>query len=151
MFTRCLTLIAALGLSTLAQAQEVPAGWKIVKDSKAACQMAVPSDWQQGIIPSMFHDAKEGVTITLVQETSYQVKPMSDLELKAHKAEKVVENSNQRVYLEEPLFTFGRSSTKPWDVWVAAPKGSCHATVSIKTGVDEATARKIVDTVKPAR
>jgi hypothetical protein len=34
---------------------------------------------------------------------------------------------------------------------VAAPKGSCHASVSIKTGVEEETARKIVDTVKPAK
>src|SRR6186997_3214009 len=35
------------GPLTFAQA---PAGWKVIKDPKGACQMSVPADWKQGEI-----------------------------------------------------------------------------------------------------
>ena len=39
----CATLFLSLLASALAQT--TPAGWKIVKDSKGVCQIAVPPDW----------------------------------------------------------------------------------------------------------
>jgi hypothetical protein len=40
-------------LTLRAAAQDVPAGWKVVKDRKQTCQMAVPSDWTgSAIMPS---------------------------------------------------------------------------------------------------
>ena len=41
-------MFAALFLSLVASAwaQTTPAGWKVVTDSKGACQIAVPPDWE---------------------------------------------------------------------------------------------------------
>ena len=134
-----------------AGAQALPAGWSTHKERKGVCQISLPADWKPGAIPTMIEDAKKKVTLVLVQEESYTVKPMSDAELKMHKAVKVVENSSKRVFIEEEPSTLAGTTTTAWNAWAPAPKGSCHAWLTLKKDADLETARKVIDSLQAAR
>jgi len=54
-----------LALCGMAAAQTVPAGWKIIKADKAACQAAIPPEWMPGSEPGTAHakDMLEGMAV----------------------------------------------------------------------------------------
>jgi hypothetical protein len=133
----------------MAQAQSVPAGWKVIKES--VCQMAVPPNWQPGIIPSMANDAKNTITVQVAQETHFKFARMSEGQLKGQKAVKVFENSDKRVFIEGQPTTFMGKTTRSWDLWVPAPNSSCHGVITLGTGADEATAQKVAGTLQSVK
>src|SRR5215211_5781493 len=48
--TRSTVVAAASFFAVSAATAQVPAGWKVIKEDKGKCQMAVPSEWKQGDI-----------------------------------------------------------------------------------------------------
>jgi len=139
------------GLSAVAGAQSVPAGWHAVKDSKSICQAAVPGDWKQTPVPAMMADSKQTLTELIVNEEYDSFKPMSPELLKMHGAEKVVENDAKRIFLVGKANTFLGKTTRSWSIWVPAAKGTCHMEISLTSGADEDLARKVADTLQPAK
>ena len=58
-----------LWLLAIAPAQSTPADWKIVKDSKGLCQIAVPLDWDalfENTGAAVFHDAATAIAVVAV-------------------------------------------------------------------------------------
>lgn len=59
-----------LWLLASASAQTKPADWKIVKDSKGHCQIAVPADWDslsENARAAVFHDATTAIAVVTSQ------------------------------------------------------------------------------------
>ena len=149
MLARCFVLVLTIG--AMACAQPLPAGWKIFKDDKGACQMSTPADWNQGMLPGMFKSSDGFISVSLVLNTQGQFKPMPELAMKMLGAVKVVENSDKRTFFEGKPSTFGPVPSTPWHIWIPAPKGSCNATVSLKKGADLAIARKVADSLQAVK
>src|SRR5260370_3370015 len=64
----CATLFLSLLASALAQT--TPAGWKIVKNSKGVCQIAVPPDWDplsENTGAAVFQDATTAIAVVTNQ------------------------------------------------------------------------------------
>jgi hypothetical protein len=142
------TWLLLCGLTVVLGAQSVPAGWQAIKDQKGVCQAAVPGDWKaEPMIPDMFADPKQTASVMLANEHLDKFGARSPQLLEALKPEKVVENSDKRVFLIDKPMTLMNKTTRGWNVWVPAAKGSCHMVVSLEAGADEVLLRKIVDTL----
>ena len=62
----CLGFTLVLLYSSLAASQTVPGGWKIVKDVKAACQIAVPPEWVplgENVGAAVFHASTTAIAV----------------------------------------------------------------------------------------
>lgn len=150
MISRTAILIAAFAIA--AAAQTIPSGWKVIKDDKGACQIAVPGDWKPGSVGGIANDAAGTLSVMLVLEHDAKVEPLNEMDLKIRKVLKVHDNTNRRVWTEGRTTSFGPKPSRPWNVWVPAnAKGACHAAVGLKTGASEELAKQIVATLGPAK
>jgi len=142
-------LCGSILLAGAAAAQTVPAGWKVINDSKKLCQVAVPADWTpDAIFKSMAisPDQKSNVVVHgLPAGTDYKT---------------VVENAKK---LFPPVKIFEESATRIWfqkappsgktvTDWYFAIRGAqaCNAEIVFGGAVTEDTAKKIVGTLAPA-
>jgi hypothetical protein len=74
----CATLFLSLLASALAQT--TPAGWKIVKDSKSVCQIAVPPDWDplsENTGAAVFQDATTAIA-AVTSQAGQAFKPLPE-------------------------------------------------------------------------
>jgi hypothetical protein len=71
-----------------ALAQTTPAGWKIVKDSKGVCQIAVPPDWEplpETAGAAVFHDVTTAIAVVTSQAgQAFQTTPGNLAEVVRH-------------------------------------------------------------------
>ena len=74
----------------------VPAGWKVIKDSKGACQIAVPADWTPSENPgsAAFQDATIAIAVVTTQP-GQTLKPLSESMQKILAIAKVDHDSSQ--------------------------------------------------------
>src|SRR5689334_7417456 len=74
-------MVSALVLlcCTAARSQTVPADWKIIKDAKAACQIAVPPDWVpfgENNGAAIFHDSTTAIAV-VTHQPGQDFKPLT--------------------------------------------------------------------------
>jgi len=131
-------------------AQEVPSGWKVVKDKAGTCQIAVPADWVADKLLSSFmtspdgkasavaHGLRPGQGFAEAMSTAKMVVP----------PEKIIEESAKRLwYLTK---SNGPATGTDWYVAVAT-EPICTAQVNFKVPALEDTARKIALSLTKAK
>ena len=145
------TLFLSLCLPALAQT--VPAGWKILKDAKSACQIAVPPDW----IPlpeaggaAVFHDPGTGIAVVTSQPgQSFQALSESQLRLIGIAKEKLFENSNKRLFYQDKT-SRNTDDSNAYSAMVPGNGGTCSYHVVFLPSITEEIARKIALSLGPA-
>jgi hypothetical protein len=142
----------ALWLSGAAPAS-VPAGLKVLKDPKGACQITVPEAWNSSSEQAgwaVLRDATTAIAVVTSQPgQAFKPLPESLLKMLGIPKEKIFENSAKRVYYQDKIAA-GPSDTNAFSVMVPGKAGTCSSRVVFLPEVPEETARKIVLSVGPA-
>jgi hypothetical protein len=148
----CLGSTLVLLFSIAAQTQTVPAGWKIVKEGKGTCQIAVPPEWVPfGEISgaAIFHDSTTAIAV-VTSQPGQQFKPLSPALLKTIGVpkEKMFENSATRIFYQDKT---GRNpnDTSAFSASVPAQNGTCSCHVVVLPSIPEDVARKIALSLSP--
>jgi hypothetical protein len=135
-------------------AQTVPAGWQIVKDSRGACQIAVPPDWApwgDNGGAAVFHEPTTAIAV-VTSQPGQAFKPLSESvqRLLAISKDKLFENGASRIFYQDK--TSGKSEEpNAYSASVPGKGGTCSCRVTILPNVPEDTARKIVLILGPVR
>jgi len=91
-----------LSLLASALAQTTPADWKIVKDSKGVCQIAVPPNWEplpETTGAAVFHDVTTGIAVvTSPAGQAFQPLTATLQKLFGIRKDKLFENSTRRIF-----------------------------------------------------
>lgn len=145
------TLFLLLG--PFASAQTVPSGWKLIRDAKSTCRIAVPPEWSpfsENGGSAVFHDPSAAIAI-VTSQPGQEFKPMatSMLKLLGVLKEKIFENSAARLFYQD------RTSSRPEDenaYTSSAPgaAGTCSCRVVFLPSISADTARKIVLSLGPS-
>lgn len=145
---------AVLFLSLLlpASAQIVPAGWKVVKDSKGACQVAVPPDWEpfaEGAGAAVLHDPATAIAV-VTSQPGQVYKPLTDAQLKTLGVprDKVLENTAIRLFYQDRTAANGEDSNA-YSAQTPGKSGACSCHVVFVRSVGEDVARKIALSLGP--
>ncbi len=124
-----------------AAGDSVPANWKLVKDSKALCQIAVPENWIASAGSAYYQEPT--IAIAVVTSQSGQVfGPISEsllISILKVPKENVFENSEKRVYYVDR----GSAESHSLNVMVAGRTGTCSAHIVYPSSVADETAKKI--------
>jgi hypothetical protein len=148
---RAIALSLALLTTSAALAQQVPEGWRVVKDSRATCQMAVPPTW--AIEPSMAR-APEGRAHVVVHglrpgQSWQQAIATAKMVMKPVK---ILEDGQTRVW-----FVYVPGTGRPGDPsisWYVAVPGRvtiCTVEIEFRGSEVEPIARAVVATLGSAR
>jgi len=145
------TLILSLLLP--ASAQTVPAGWKVVKDSKGACQIAVPQDWDlfsDGAGAAVLHDPATAIAV-VTSQPDQSFKPLSESQLRMLDIpkERIFENTAKRVFYQDKTAR-NAGDTNGYSAMAPAKGGTCSLHLQSVPSVTEDTAKKIVSSLGPA-
>jgi hypothetical protein len=148
----CLGFTLVLLYSSLAASQTVPGGWKIVKDVKAACQIAVPPEWVplgENVGAAILHGSTTAIAV-VTSQPGQQFKPFSLSQLRTIgiPKEKMFENSATRIFYQDktsrnPDDTSAFSSSAP------ASNGTCSCRVVVLPSIPEDIAKKIALSLSP--
>ena len=136
-----------------AWAQTVPAGWKVVRDSKSACQIAVPSEWApwaDNTGAAIFRDSTTAIAV-VTSQPGQTFKPLTEGAKKSFgiSPEKMFENTAKRIFYQDK--TSGHSEDpNAYSASVPANGGTCSCRVVFLSSISQETARKIVLSLGPA-
>jgi hypothetical protein len=133
-------------------AQVVPAGWQIVKDSKNACQIAVPADWSpygDNIGAAVFQDTSTAIaTVTSQPGQDFAPLPESLQKLLDIRKEKMFENTAKRIFYQEQTST-SREDPNAYTFSVPGKAGTCSGHLRFLPSISEDIARKIALSLGP--
>jgi hypothetical protein len=134
-----------------AAAGNPPAGWKVIKDQRGMCEVAVPPDWiastrNPGVASPK--DVLEGMVV--VTSDAAALKPIPDSVQKMMKIEKLYENTDKRVVYMSHIARDPKDSSS-LSVAVPAAHGSCMTQVTYRSTVPENLARQIAYSVGPVK
>ena len=126
--------------------QTIPAGWKVIKDAKAACQIAVPPEWVslgENNGAAVFHDAATAIAV-VTSQPGQEFKPLTAylLKISGIPKEKLFENSSTRVFYQDKT-SRNAEDTNAFSSSVPAKGGTCSCHVVVLPGVAEDVAKKI--------
>ena len=140
--------VYALGLlfCLSVRAETIPAGWKIVKDSKDACQIAVPAEWSpfgENNGAAMLRDATTAIAV-VTSQPGQEFKPLTPGLIKAIgiPKEKLFENTATRIFYQDRT-SRNSEETNAFSSSVPAKSGTCSCHVVVLPSVTEDTAKKI--------
>jgi len=149
---RGLFLTGLLAAGAALHAQDVPAGWQVVKDTQKVCQMAVPPDWKNDSIVKSFmmsadksdnavvHGLRPGQTFEQGTSTAKQMM----------KPTKTFEDSGKRVWYAYETPNGKQSGATNW--YVAVPGSPvCTMQISFKNAAAEDVAKKIAMSLTQAK
>ena len=133
-------------------AQTVPAGWQTIKDSKGACQMAVPADWapygETGGV-AVFHDVATAIAVVTSQpEQAFKPLPDALQRVMGIPKEKMFENSAKRIFYQDKT-SQNQEDPNGFSVAVPGKTGTCSAHLTVLPGISQELARKIALTLAP--
>jgi hypothetical protein len=136
-----------------AAAQAVPAGWNIIKDSKSACQMAIPPDWEPfgetGGVAILKDVSTALAAVTSQPDQQFKPLPAAVQRVMGIAKEKMFENTDKRVFYQD------RTSAKPeepnaYSVAVPGSTGTCSGHLTFLPSLPADVARKIALSLGPA-
>ena len=143
-----------LSLLLPASAQTVSGAWKVIKDSKDACQLAVPPDWvpfSEGSGAAVFHDPTTAIAV-VTSQPGQVYKPLSESQLKTLTIpkERIFENTAKRLFYQDKT---SRNAEDPnaYSAMVPGNGGTCSCHVVIVPSIGEEVARKIAVSLGPVR
>jgi hypothetical protein len=148
---RLLTILAALGLASVAAAQ--PRGWQIVKDKTGVCQMAVPPDWHiNAQIPNMA-TAPDLSAVMISAQAGKEVRPIPEGAQPVLGVEKMIENTQKRVFWAGKPVAYPPSSPPVIAYHVTTPGkgGTCVGQITVKVGTPDTLVKQLADTVGAAK
>jgi hypothetical protein len=145
------TLFLSLLASTLAQT--TPAGWKLVKDSRGVCQIAVPPEWEplpETTGAAVFHDVTTANAV-VTSQAGQAFKPLTDTLQKMFGIgkDKLFENTTRRIFYQDKI---SKRSEDPnaYSASVPGKGGTCSCHVVVLPSVPEETAKKVAPSLGPA-
>jgi len=134
-----------------ASAQTVPAGWKIVKDNKSICQIAVPPEW----VPlggttgaAVWKESTVAIAVVTVQ-AEQEFKPLTESQVRTLEIpkEKLFENTGTRVFYQDKV-SAGPQDPNAYSASVPAGKtATCSFHVRFVPELPAETAKKIALTL----
>jgi len=141
-------MVTALMLSCSATAlsQAVPADWKVIRDARFMCQIAVPPEWDvfgEASGAAVFHDSTTAIAVVSSQP-GQEFKPLTGWLLKAIGVprERMFENSTTRIFYQDKVSRSGED-TSAFSASVPAKGGTCSCRVVVVPRVGEDVAKKI--------
>jgi len=131
--------------------QEVPSGWKAVKDRQGACQIAVPGDWVADKLIKSFMTSADGKASAVAHglRAGQQFAEGTALAKQVMKPTKTIEDSGKRVWYAYE----GSGGAGGGTNWYVAVAGSpvCTAQISFKDAAAEEIAKKIALSLTQAK
>lgn len=150
---KLVTAIAFFGTAAVSLLPgQTPTGWKSIKDKTGVCQMSVPANWTVSPqLPSMATAPDQSDAVILAQPG--KIKPMNEVVQKAVGAEKVLENTEDRLFWagKPTSFPAGAPPVTAYHVTVPSKNGTCVAQIAVKAAIPESEVRKIAATVAPVK
>lgn len=135
-----------------APAQTVPSGWKLIRDAKAACQIAVPPDWSpfsESGGSAILHDPSTAIAIVTSQPgQAHKPMPASMLKLLGVPKEKIFENSATRLFYQDKT-SAGAEDEHAFTASAPGKDGTCSCRIVFLPRVTVETARKIALSLGP--
>lgn len=146
-------VLVFLSLALPASAQTVPTGWKVVKDAKADCQVAVPPDWTpfaEGTGAAVFHDSTTAIAV-VTSQPGQTFKPLSNAQLKLLDVpkEKVFENTAKRLFYQDKT-SANADDPNAFSSMVPGKEGSCSCHLVAVPSITDEVVRKIALSLGPA-
>lgn len=139
-------------LQFLLPAESVPAGWKLVKDSKGVCQIIVPEDWtpSENAGSAVYKDSSVGIAV-VTSQPGQTFKPLTESlqKLLAVRKEKMFENTTKRIFYQDKI-SRGPEDANAYSVSVPGYGGTCSSRIVFLPSIPAETARKIVLSIGPA-
>jgi hypothetical protein len=133
--------------------QTVPADWKIVKDSKGVCQIAVPPEWApfgEGNGAAMLRDSTNALAV-VTSQTGQEFKPLpASLVRSAVPKDKLFENSAKRTFYQDKI-SRGPEDQNGFSSSVPAKDGTCSCHVIALPAIGEEILKKISLSLSPAQ
>ncbi len=148
-------MLAALILSLLASfsVETPPSEWKILKDSRNLCQIAVPPDWDEvdeSAGAAVLHETSTAVAV-VTSQPGQAFKPLTESlqRLLGIRKAALFENTPRRIFYQDK---FSKRSGDPnvYDASVPAKSGTCSCHVAALPIIPEDTVRKIALSLQPA-
>jgi hypothetical protein len=138
---------------SLAFAETVPAGWKVVKDPRSACRIAVPPEWVplgQNTGAAVFHDSTTAIAV-VTSQPKQAFKPLSASlqKLLGVAREKMFENTARRIFYQEKI-SLGAEDPDAYSASVPGKDGTCSCHGVFLPSIPVETARKIMLSLAPA-
>jgi hypothetical protein len=131
---------------------EAPAGWKVIKDKDGACRLAVPPEWTvNSQLPNLAISPNHS-DVSVSSRPGKSVNPLTDVVQKALGVDRMLENSERRVFwAAKPVSSPAAGGpVTTYHVIVPGKGGACEARIALTSG-SEALAKKIAATVASAR
>jgi hypothetical protein len=144
--------ILVLLLSSPVSAQTIPEGWKVVKDSKNMCQIAVPPEWvllEDGSGAAVFQGSTTAIAVVTSQPGQiFKPLPESLQKVLDIRKEKMFENSVKRLFYQDK--TSKRSSDpNAYSASVPGKAGTCSCHVTFLPTISADMAKKIALSLGP--
>jgi hypothetical protein len=145
-----LILLSAISAS----AQTVPSGWKLIRDVKGSCRIAVPPDWSpfsEAGGSAIFHDPSTGIAV-VTSQPGQAYKPLSAAMLKVLgiPKDKVFENSAERLFYQDKTSAGADDENAFTASAPGSAGGTCSCRVVFLPSINTDIARKIVLSLGPA-
>jgi len=133
-------------------AQTAPPGWKVVKDSKNACQISVPPEWAPWSDSSgaaVFQDTSTALAVVTTQPgQTFQPLTPAMQRLSGIAKEKLFENTPKRVFYQDKTST-RPDETNAYSASVPGTGGTCSCRVVFLPTIPAETVKKIVLSLAP--
>jgi hypothetical protein len=136
----------------LAPAQTIPASWKVVKDSKSFCQIAVPPEWTpfgENSGAAVLKEASNAIAV-VTSQPGQEFKPLPESIVRSLELpkDKLFENSAKRVFYQDRI---AKSAEETNAVSASVPRkgGTCSCHVVFASSVAEEVAKKIALSLGP--
>lgn len=147
-------IVSALVLlfGTAGRAQTVPSGWKIIKDAKAVCQIAVPPEWVpfgENNGAAMLHDSTTAIAV-VTSQPGQEFKPLSAALVKSIGIgkEQMFENTATRLFYQDRV-SRSPEETGAYSSSVPRKGGTCSCHVVALPSVAADIAKKIALSLGP--
>lgn len=146
----CLVLLFV----SAASSQTIPAGWKTIKDSKGACQIAVPPEWVPlgGTTGAAVWKESTVAIAVVTSQPGQEFKPLSEGQVSALEIPKgrLFENTAKRIFYQDKV-SAGPEDPNAYSASVPAGKtATCSFHVRFVPELPAETARKIALSLGPA-
>lgn len=135
-------------------ASPVPSDWKIVKDAKHACQIAVPPAWaplSESSGAAVLGDATNAIAVVTSQPgQAFKPLPPAMLKVIDIRKEKMFENSATRIFYQDKT-SANADDTNAFTASVPGSGGTCSCRVVFLPKIGEDVAKKITQSLAPTR
>lgn len=134
-------------------AQTAPSGWKWIRDSKGACQVAVPPDWSplaEATGAAVLHDPSTAIAV-VTSQPGQAFKPLTEAQLRTLDVpkEKIFENTATRLFYQDRTASHAEDSNA-YSAMTPGHGGTCSCHVVFVRGVGEDIGKKIALSLAPA-